>query len=219
MAKLIKQIHDLVDIATDKGLTNYWSRDQVDAAVYSAVCSIYREHLPDFPKTDRSRNYLMPFLKDENITLTAGVGSIPAGFEKEVVFHLNDTDKTPVVIVESAQWNERKRDPVEPPSATNPIGHMYKLTTTGSVKIEVAPTSITTIRTVYMETPTMPNYVTTINGDNQEVYDDTNSVDVQHSELLHDIIVERALRLLGVAVKDAMALSVANGAENKLLKS
>jgi hypothetical protein len=215
MAKLIKQIHDLVDLATDKGLTNYWSRTQIDTAVYAAVTSLFRELLPQYPKTKLARNFLHGFQKTASITLTAGIGDLPADFEHEVEPFVNDTDKTPIIVVERGYWNKRKLDPVDPPSATAPIGTIYLDTTW---KIEVAPTSLTSpIKILYFKTPTMPVYTTVLTL-GQEVYDDTTTVDVDDLALVHDIIFERALKPLGLSIKDGQVVSQAQVADVKLTK-
>jgi hypothetical protein len=198
MAKLIKQIHDLVDIAIDKGYTNYLSRPQIDATIYAGLVELFRTMLTEHPKTLRSRNYLLPFQKTASIALTAGIGPVPSDFEHEIEFFLDDADKTHIPIVERGFWTDRRRDPINPPSATSPVGTIYLDTIK---KIEIAPTTLTSIKVLYFKTPVMPSYKTTINVDDQEVYDDTTSIDIEFSPLLHDIVMEKALSTIGLALQ------------------
>jgi hypothetical protein len=215
MSKLIKQIHDLIDIAIDKGLTNYMSRSQIDATVYSAIVDLIRPMMAEHPKTKRNRNYLLPFEKVATIVLTGGIGAIPLDFEHEIEFYLPDAGKTHITIVERAFWAQRRNDPVDPPTVTSPVGLVYNDTVK---KIEVAPTTITSIRLAYFKTPVKPQYATSIVL-GQEVYDDTATVDLEFSALVHDMIMEKALATLGLGLQNGMLVRQSQAPSIKELKA
>lgn len=215
MAKLIKSIHDLVDIAIDKNLTNYRSRSEIDTCVYAGLVEVFRDIVKEYAKTLQIRNYMVPFQKVASITLTAGIGDLPSDLEHEIEFYLNVTGKTHIDMIERGFWSARREDPVDPPSTSRPIGTVYKDTTR---KLEIAPiTGIATAKVLYFATPTKPTYATTISS-GQDVYDDTASVDVQASVLLHDIIVDKSLAILGLGLSRGELVRKADTSQQKEFK-
>lgn len=216
MAKTIKQIHDLVDLATDKGLTNYSSRAQIDAAVYAGIMDLFRTLKREYPKTLHSRNFMLALQRSATITLTAGIGSLPGDFSHEVQLFVVTTGKN-IPIIERGFWDTRKRDPIDVPSVSSPICTIYA-DATGVKKVELYPTTAANPGILYFKVPTIPQYVTTINGDSQEVYDDTNSVDIEFPATLHDIIFEKALKPLGLAYQNGQILRASDMAVQKEMK-
>lgn len=202
MAKLIKQIHDLIDLATDKGVTDYFSRPQLDNAIDQGQMILYRQLVKDFAKNKRVRNDLLPFEVVASVTITAGIGSLPSDFEDEIeAYYTTGGIDYPVSIKESGFYRKRIRDVVSPPSATDPIATINLNTTK---KIEVSPT-LTPITLRYWKLPTKPTYATTT-VNSQIVYDDTASVDVLWSRALHDIIMENTFKVLGLNLREMAVL-------------
>lgn len=216
MAKTIKQIHDLVTIAFDKGKTNYWSHEEIDAAVYAAIMDLFRTLKKEYPKTLHSRNFMLPLQRTATITLTAGIGNIPDGFSHEQQLFVVATGKH-IPILERGFWDTRKRDPIDVPSTTNPIATIYG-DTTGVRKVELYPTTSANPGLLYFQIPTAPSYVTTLNGASQEVYDDTASVDIEFPATLHDIIFEKALASLGLGLQNGQAVQLSQATINKEMK-
>lgn len=212
MAKLIKQIHDLVDIAFNKGLTDYWSRPQVDAAVYSAVNELFRVCAKEYPKTLLSRSYMLALQRTATITLTTGIGSLPADFHHEVEFFVTATRKR-IPIKERGFWDTAKNDPVDVPTVNSPIGTIYA-DSSGVKKLELYPTTAANPGVLYFKTPVMPVYATTIVTGNL-VYDDASSVDVEFPVTLHDLIVEKALAPLGLGVQNGQAVRMSFASQGK----
>lgn len=208
MAKILKQIHDLVDLAFDQGLTHHWSRAQIDVAVHNAQMGLFRELLREHPRTLRTRNLLLPFQKSAVITLTAGIGDVPADFEHEIEFFVNDSGKRHIPVIERGYWDNRRRDPIDVPTTAKPICTVYG-DAAGVAKVEVYPTSLANIGVLQFIEPRQPSYKTSTNGSGQIVYDDTTTVDVLWSSTVHDILAERALKILGIAINDVQALQVA----------
>lgn len=203
MAKLIKQIADLIDLATDKGITTYHTPAQKMDVVDSVQMALWRELIQKYPRDKRVRNDLLPFEAQASITCTSSVGSLPTGCEQEIEAYVTTNSiKYPVQIVENGFFRRRVLDPIDPPSTTNVFMRIYNDTTR---KIEVSP-QITPVILSYWIRPTKPVYATTTAS--QPLYDDTASTDVLWSATVHDIIVERSLKMLGVGLREGILVQV-----------
>lgn len=204
MSKLIKQIYDLINLATDKGLTNYHTRDQICNAVDEVQITLFRELVKDYPKNKRVRNDLLPFEVFASITIASKIGSLPSDFEQEIEFFT--AGDIPITMLESGFFRMAINDKVAVPSLTHPIG---TINYNSGKKLEVSP-DFTPVKCRYWKLPTKPVYaVTTLAG--QEAYDDTNSTDVLWSRGMHDIIVERTLKPLGLNLREGMLVQVGAG--------
>lgn len=213
MAKTIKQIHDLVDIAFDKGLTNYWSRPQIDAAIYKGIMELFRVLSKEYPKTILSRSYMLALQRSGTVALTAGIGNLPDGFSHEVEFFVNDATKRHIPIIERGFWDARRRDPIDVPTVSAPIGTIYT-DSAGIKKLELYPLTAANPGILYFKNPTMPEYATDIVL-GQEVYDDTTSVDIEFPSTLHDIIAEKSLSFLGLGLQNGQAVRLSEASQIK----
>lgn len=199
MAKLIKQIADLISLAIDKGYTQYITDSQIMDGVHSTQMALWRDLVKKFPQDKRVRNDLLPFQVKADITISSKIGTIPTDFEQEIEAWVTSGGVDyPVTIVESGFFRRRIRDVVDPPSTTNIFGTIYY---NSGRKIEVSP-NITPVTLVYFKKPTKPVYATTGPTNGQYIYDDTNSVDVLWSDTMHDFLVERSLAIFGLNMRD-----------------
>lgn len=265
MPKLIKQIYDLVVLASDKGITGYHSDSQIMDVIDKTQMGLFRPLIQDFAKTKQVRNELLPFQKRANITIASKVGDLPADFEHEMDCWVTVSSVDyPVRIIEAGIFRNRLRDPIDTPSTTNLIANIYFDTTK---KIEIS-SQITPLVFNYFKRPVKPVYATTLNytftvtsanatvgatytnngqtftvvatisggvtlicksigapassgtltratgtGDatitfsavtasTQYIYSDADSVDVEWTSLVHDILVERSLLMLGLSMRD-----------------
>ncbi len=198
MAKLIKQIYDLVALATDKGITGYHSDSQIMDVIDQTQMNLFRPLIQEFAKTKQVRNELLPFQKRASIPITAKIGDLPSDFEHEMDcwVTVNSVDY-PVRIFEAGTFRNRLRDPIDAPSTTNLIGNIYFDT---SKKIELSA-QITPLVFNYFKRPVKPVFATTLVS-SQYIYDDANSVDVEWSPLVHPILVEKSLLMLGLSMRD-----------------
>ncbi len=201
MAKLIKQIYDLITLATDKGMTSYHSGSQIMDTVDQAQMVLFRT-LNERIKRDKSvRDLLLPFEKRASITIASKIGTIPTDFEHEIeLWSVASGVSQPIIIKEETNFRKRRR------TTTDPIDTMADRVNTGIIyndtgkKIELEQ-NITPVYIRYYRRPVKPVYATTIvNG--QEVYDDASSVDVEWSATSHDILVQESLAILGVNLRD-----------------
>lgn len=211
MAKLIKQIYDLVQLATDKGITTYHSNEQIMDCVHQGQMELWRQLVKMYPKDKRVRNDLLPFEVLAPITMTAGIGDIPADFEQEIEAYVTVSSITyPVLFKEAGMFRRRLIDPIDPPSTTNAFARIYN---NGGRKIQVAP-HITPVQLSYWKKPTKPIFGTTLTS-GQYVYDDGTSTDVLWSDTMHDIIVRNALALLGLNMRDGQVQAAGRPTEPK----
>ena len=208
MATLVKKIHDLVDIAIDKGVTGYLSRPQIDAEIHAASMDLFRKLLSEFPRTNRSRNYLSPFQATGTPNVTNGRAAKPTGFEHEIAVTLDDDDETEVDIVEEDQWSFRIKDPVDPPTVERPVCCFRK------TDIGVRPTDVTKIKVTYFRKPVAPIYGTIpVNG--RPIYNEPTTTDVEWSELLHNRIRDKALAAMGINLREIGITQASQGMDNK----
>lgn len=213
MSKLIKQVYDLITLATDKGITGYHSDSQIMDVVHEGQMVLWRQLVKQFPRDKRVRNDLLPFEVRATITLTAGIGSIPTNYEQEIEGWIVDSDsiKRRVTFAEEGFFRERVLDPVDPPSATNPFVNIYFDSTR---KVEVAPISITSMTLVYFKKPVKPVF-STIEDGGTYIYDDDTSVDVEWSETLYDILIHNSLARLGLNLRDGQVQAAGQATEPK----
>jgi hypothetical protein len=159
MAKLIKSIHDLITLATNKGIAGYYSDTQVDDAIDQGQMLLFRQLLQKFPRDKRVRNDLLPFEVKANVTITSKIGSLPSDFEHEIeAWYTAASVDYPVQFVESGFYKTRIRDVVDPPSSTNIFGSIYY---DSGKKIEVS-SQLTPIVLLYFKRPTKPVFATTL---------------------------------------------------------
>lgn len=271
MAKLIKQIYDLINLATNKGLTSYHSDSQIMDVIDQAQMGLFRPLIQEFAKTKQIRNELLPFQKRASLTITAKVGSLPSDFEHDIDAWVTVSSiDYPVRIIEAGAFRTRLRDPIDIPSTTNLIANIYFDSTK---KIEIS-SQITPLVFNYFKRPIKPVFVSTLThtftvtsanatagatytnngqtftvvttissglvlvctspgsptasgtltkatgtGDatitfsavsstSQYVYDDTASTDVEFTPLLHDVLVQNSLLLLGLNMRDGQVQRV-----------
>ena len=212
MPKLVKQIHDLISLAIDKGYTQYISDSQIDDVIDQAQMVLFRQLLKLSPRDKRVRNDLLPFQVKASITITGLTGPLPGDFEDEIEFWVtaNGTD-IPLSIVESGFYRRRIRDVVDPPTATNIFGTIYN----DSVKTIAISYQITPINVLYYKRPPKPVYATTGPTNGQYIYDDTSSTDVLWSATMHDFLVEKSLGLCGLNMRDGQVQRAGQQAEPK----
>lgn len=210
--KLIKQIHDLIGLAIDKGYTQYISDSQIDDAIDQGQMVLFRELVKVFPRDKRVRNDLLPFEVRADVIMTSKVGPLPSDFEQEVeAWYTASSVDYPIQLVEQGFFRRRIRDVVDPPSATNLFASIYYDSTR---KIEIS-NQVTPIKLVYFKRPTKPVYATTGPVNDQYSYDDTTSTDVLWSATMHDILVQKTLAILGLNMRDLQVQRAGQEAQPK----
>jgi hypothetical protein len=206
LAYLIKQIHDLVDLAIDQGITTYWTRTQIDDAVDAGQMTLFRQILKEFPKTKIIRNEILPFQNATNVTVTGSIGSLPSDFEHEIEAYVaTGSIKYPVKFIDQGFFRRRVLDPVDPPVATNVFG---MINYNSGRKIELS-SQVTPLVLTYFKRPTKPVYGTTLSS-GQYIYNQSGSTDLDWSNTLYDLLVEKTLPYLGLGMKDGQIINATN---------
>lgn len=215
MATLIQKIHDLVNLATDKGFTNYHSPSQIDGVVDSVQMTLFRQLNERVKKDKSAARYLLPFEVKTSITMTNNVGTVPSNFEQEIeAWSGNATGTTkPIIIKEETQFRKRRR------TTDDPIDTMADRVNTAIIyydsgkKIEVEQ-QVTPVNLRYYRRPVEPVYGTTL-ANGQLIYFESATTDVEFSALLHDKIVEDSLAILGISLREVLVYQAGRKEEPK----
>lgn len=195
MAKLVKTIHDRINFAIKKGLTGYISPDKIDTEINTESMNLWLKYEPMFERDATIAAFLDPFKRSESVTITAGEGTMTAAYTRPTgVF---DSAGKKIEIVDIAMWGDRINHPLKTPSTDYPVCRFENR------KIIIRPTTITPVTVHYLKYPTKVVYAYTLVG-TRYVYDDTNSVDTEWPEILHDQITERVLANLGINMRETV---------------
>lgn len=196
MAKKIKDIHDLVDLLTKKGRTGYYSRDEIDLAIYTASKDLFDAYYRVYEMNRRISDSMSVFLSDPTTATLNGSGqwTYPVDFIHEVNITAGTSGKV-VMEVDQSQAALKINNPLVPPTADYPVFVAY------ATYLQFYPTTLTGVKVTYLKPPVRPVYAVTISS-GREVYDDANSVDVEWN--LTDIskVTMRTLSALGVSLED-----------------
>jgi len=202
MALLIKQIHDAIDVAIDNGISNYWTRSQIDDAVDMAQMGLFRPILKEFAKTRIIRNELLPFSKITGVSLASMTGTLPTNFEHEIETHYATGGiKYPVKVIDQGMYRRRCLDPIDTPTAPNNV--FANIYFNSGFKLEVS-NDISGVVLTYFKRPSKPVYAVGTAVSGQYTFTETGSTDLEWSETMYDILVEKTLPFLGLAMKDGM---------------
>jgi hypothetical protein len=200
MAKLIKEIHDLIDYVGDKGHTAPQRRREIDQAVYEASMSLFNEYLGQYELTSTIHEYLAPFEiiedYDDPVNITApNLYKKPDDYARYTMILTKDaptiTKGLKVTVINNAMWANRTQDPNEGPDFDHPIARL------GSTFIEVLPQNVL-ILLYYLKTPIKPKYLTDVQGN----YDDAGSTDVEWNATLFHRLANRACSKLGINLRE-----------------
>lgn len=202
MAKLIKTIHDRVNLAIRKGETGYFSPSEIDAEINAAMMDIWRKYVNEFERTRLVNIYLNPFIKTEDVTPNPTDGSVTLtnAYKYPTAIRVKANGKT-VTETDQARWDRMINHSVEFPTADYPICKFE------GKKIWSRPIDIGELTVSYIDKPVKPVYAFNIVGD-RYVYDDVNSVDVEFDEILHNDIKYRVLGSLGVPLDKTLLINV-----------
>lgn len=200
MPYFIKQIHDLVDLAIDQGISNYWTRTQISDAIDQAQMSLFRPILKEFSKTKIIRNELLPFSKIVGVSLASMTGTMPTDFEHEIeAYFATGGVKYPVKFIDQGMYRRRVLDPIDTPTAP---GNLFaNISFNSGFKLEVS-NDVSGVVLTYFKRPAKPVYAVGTAVSGQYTYTETGSTDLEWSETMVDIIVEKTLPFLGLGMKD-----------------
>lgn len=208
MPKAIKNIHDRINLAIRKGQTGYFSTSEIDAEIYAEINDMWRKYVVEFEKTRIINIYLNPFIKTEDVTPNPSDGSVTLtnAFHYPLAIRVKANGKE-VNELDQARWDVRINHPIEFPTADYPICKFE------NKKLWARPINIGELTVSYINKPVAPVYAYTI-VNNRPVYNDGASVDVEFDVILHNDLVSRVLRNLGVPMREE--LLIRDGQQNKM---
>ena len=137
---------------------------------------------------------LQPFKTVSTIPLTTGIGNLPTDYWRKVNLRQasNDLD---IPIVENREFFRRLNNLISVPTATNPLATIPE-----DGKIQVSPTSITSVKLIYLKTDTPAIVLKYENG--IEVYDSASSTEFLWPEDKYIDLIRIFVGLLSVPMND-----------------
>lgn len=203
MAKFIKTIVDRIQMLNRKGLSPYYSPDQIVEEVHAESMDIWRKYIRFFEEEQILSVYLDPLKGNETITLTSGVGTLVNSKSQYRTGILLPSTEIKVTLTDIAHWANSVNDSIRVPSTDYPICRIDNAT------INVRPVSVSAVVVHFVKKPSKPVYAFTESSDDY-VYDDANSVDFEWTQELHGDIVKRVLGNLGISQSDYEKVQYSN---------
>jgi hypothetical protein len=198
MAKLIKDIHDLVDFLAGKNSANKQPPEKIDQVVYEVVIDLFNDNYKMYVKTQEISDFLLAFKRTKKVTATGNIATLPADYQHMRAIRTMAGKK--VDLVEDKFWDGRKNSKVAPPSDTNPIARIEVPEADPAARtIEMHPAQDLMLE--YFKAPAKPLYAYAVQG-TRYVYDDDATIDVEFGTLLFPDIKRRVLSGLGINLRD-----------------
>jgi hypothetical protein len=190
----IQGMHEFINDLKNQGQGGYFSPEQIDRALNAASSDKFNEEKRQFELTQSISDDLNPFQKFGTVTLTSGLGDLPADYDYatnaatiSVTAALNNL---PIDIVRDGEWVNRINDPISVPSAEKPVLIIRN-------QIEVVPSSLASFRLYYLRRPVAVVFGYT-ESDGDYIYSSGSSTDSDWPESCHVDLCLRALVYLGV---------------------
>jgi hypothetical protein len=155
----------------------------------------------DYSHNQKIRQRLTHSIYNYNLTVTSGVSPFPGDYL--LTDALRTTTDQAIRFASQDRLAAFLDDQIDP-VATNPC---FVIASNG---FTIYPDTITSARLTYVRTAPEIRYAVTYNGNNQPIYDPTNSIDPVWSELDCFEIVTRALAIMGVPLQLQQVQAYAN---------
>lgn len=149
--------------------------------------------------TDNVVNRLMPFQKSATIGLLAGIGNKVADFNKILAMYTPGNNR--IFRIEEDRFAERLADSIDP------INELNAFYIEQATSWRVYPTSLSYITVKYLSVPVNSVWGYTIDGSGRPVYNSATSVQPLWNNNDIDEIVARALKILGVSIKESTLIN------------
>lgn len=208
MAKFIKSIVERINFLNRKGLCPYYSPDQLGGEVHAASMNLWKKYVAEFEKTQLISVYLDPFRDTEVVSLSGGIGTLVTSMGRYRTAVMVPNTRLRITLVDIGHWSNRANDTVRVPDADNPICKIEK------DEIEVLPATFTSARVHFLNKPVRPVYAYTI-VDDDYIYDDASSVDIEWDETIHDEITGRVFAKLGLSQREVNLIQYSNTEQQK----
>ena len=205
--KYIKYIHDYIELLYAKGVSIYFSPDQIDLAVYRASFDKFNDTYKPAGSIQRISDSLKPFISDPTSVAIgdSGNGTYPTGYIHPASLR---TGTKPIEIVEEQFLPDKLDSALCGPDSNYPIAVFYK------TYIQFYPITVSNVTLVFYKEPIQPIYAyTEVNG--RAVYDDDNSVDIEWGPQDHNDITIRAFGILGINMRESDIINISSAIEQK----
>lgn len=149
--------------------------------------------------TDNVVSRLAPFQKPATIGLLAGVGTKPADFNKLLAMYTPTNQR--VFRIEEDRFAERLGDSIDPVNESNAF-YVEQ-----STSWRVYPTTLVNVNIKYLSVPVNVVWGYTLDVNGRPVYNAGTSVQPLWKDNDIDEIIARALKILGVSIKESTLIN------------
>jgi hypothetical protein len=149
--------------------------------------------------TDNVVSRLSPFMVSATPAVTSGSVTKPANFNK--LLSMNTPGNFPMKRFEQNRLAERLQDSIDPVNEANAF-YVEELSVW-----KVYPTTLASVTLKYLTLPTDIVWAYTLDGSGRPVYNPVGSVNPQWYDNDIDEVVGRALKILGVSIKEGALLN------------
>lgn len=208
MPKFIKTIVDRINLANRKGLTAYYSPDQIVDEVHAESMNLWLKLIREYEQTQLLSVFMDVFKAKEPVTLTSGAGTLVTSLGQYKIGVLLPTTDKVVEQIDIAHWGYRNSHSIRVPTADYPICRVDQ------ADIIVRPVSIPSVSVHFLKKPTKPVYAYTA-VDDDYIYDDATSSDFEWGIEAHDMIMNRVLANLGISERAGDMVNYSNVEQTK----
>jgi len=196
----IKQLHDLIKLLKSESQSNFFTPEDIDSALNAASDDKFAEEKKLLEQTSIISDNLRNFKTSASVTISAGVGSLPADYSYRLAASASN-DSIEIDIVPEHEWIQRRNDPIDVPSTTNPIMTIRS-------NIEVYP-DMTPIKLYYIKRPATMVFGYTLSSEDF-VYSSGTSTQCDWPAETHIDILRRAAVYLGIPLNDQALMTIEN---------
>lgn len=196
----INEMHERFITLKRQGQGAYHSREEIDRFLNDGSNDKYNEERRLFELNGHISDNLHNFKKSATVNFTAGLGDLPADYDYRTNASTTATPPKKVEIVPEGEWIERVNDPIDPPSATQPICAIRE-------QVEIYPSSVSAIKLYYLRKPATMVFGYTEDGDGNTIYDSGTSTDPDWPDGAPCLdVIRRALKYAGVSLPDQVMM-------------
>jgi hypothetical protein len=153
--------------------------------------------------TDNVVSRLTPFQLSSTLTVTSGIATKPADFNK--LLSMMTPNSYRVYRIEENRLAERLSDSIDP------VDEQNAFFVEGSSSWVVYPATLANVKIKYLKVPTNVVWAYTLDGSGRPVYNPVGSVDPSWYDNDVDELIGRACKILGISIKENALVSYGQG--------
>jgi hypothetical protein len=198
----IQRAHFEINTLLPSSDSRYFSPEEIDSAVNSAVLDLFNQQYKVFGETQRISDDLARFKTLSPIDLAAGIGPLPEGHVYTLSIYVTKIGTQDIIkrcrIVEEQFIAQYIDSEAFGPSEDNVIARLV------GDNVRVYPETVSQIGMTFFRKPLAAKFAYTMTGllNNIPVYDPINSLQIDYGDSNFNQLVQKALTYLGVAQKD-----------------